>query len=137
MLAEAETRVRLLFIVTAVFETATGVLLLLVPAVVFAYLFGWREIVTETALMGRVAGAAVLGLGVASWLARTDAGSRARLGVLTGLLVYNVMAVVLLAFAGVVLSMVGLLLWPAVLYHVALTAWSVACLRRQPERERR
>lgn len=128
---------RRLFIVTAVFETATGVLLLLVPAVVFAYLFGWREIVAETALMGRVAGAAVLGLGVASWLVRTDAGSRAGLGVLIGLLVYNVVAVVLLAFAGVVLSMVGLLLWPAVLYHVTLTAWSVASLRRKPERERR
>ena len=128
---------KLLFIVTAVFETATAVLLLLAPALVFALLFGWREIGPQTALIGRVGGAAVLGLGVASWLARDDAGSRAALGVFTGLLVYNVVIVVFFVLAGVVLSMVGLLLWPAVLYHVALTAWSIDCLRRKPAHERR
>ena len=128
---------RRLFIVTALFETATGVLLLLVPGVVFTFLFGWREIGPQTALIGRVAGAAVFGLSAASWLARDDAGSRAGIGVLTGLLVYNVVAVLLLVFAGAVLGMVGLLLWPAVLYHAALGAWSAVCLRRRPEVERR
>ena len=128
---------RHLFIVTAVFETATGVLLVLVPAVVFAFLFGWREIGPETALIGRVAGAAVLGLSVASWLVRGDGGARAQFGLLTGLLIYNAVAVVLLVVAGAVLKMVGLLLWPAAFYHVVLAAWSVHCLRHRPERERR
>lgn len=126
-----------LFIVTAAFEAATGVLLLLAPAVVLAFLFGWRDVGPETALMGRVAGAAVLGLGAASWLGRDDAGSRAQRAMLTGLLVYNVMAVVLLVVAGTVLRMVGLLLWPAVLYHLALTAWSAFCLCSGLERKRR
>jgi hypothetical protein len=130
-------RASLLLVVTAVFEGATGLLLLLAPALVLSLLFGWRQIGPDTALIGRVAGAAVLGLSAASWLARDDAGSRAGLGVLTGLLVYNVVAAVLVVFVGVVLSMVGLLLWPAALYHVALTAWSVDCLRRWPEVERR
>ena len=52
---------------------------------------------------------------------------------LTGLFIYNAVAVVLLVFAGAVLRMAGLLLWPAVLYHVALTAWSVDGLRPRPE----
>ena len=125
------------FIVTAVFETATGVLLLLQPSVVFAFLFGWREVGPETALIARVGGGAVLGLGAASWLVRGDGGARAQSGLLTGLLIYNVVAVMLLAFAGAVLKMVGLLLWPAVIYHVVLGAWCVNCLRRKPERKRR
>ena len=126
---------RYFFIVTAVFETTTGVLLLLVPGVVLAVLFGWREIGSETALIGRVAGAAVLGLSVASWLARDEGGGRARSPLLAGLLIYNAVAVVLLVFAGVVVSMVGLLLWPAVLYHVVLAGWTADCLRRRPEPE--
>jgi len=130
-------RANVFLIVTAMFEGATGVLLLLAPALVFGFLFGWREVGPETALMGRVAGAAVLGLSAASWLARGDDDSRALRGLLTGLLIYNVVATVLLAFAGAILKMAGLLLWPAVVFHVALTAWSVPCLRRRRERERR
>jgi hypothetical protein len=66
-----------LFVVTAVFETATAALLLLVPAVVFVLLFGWSQVGSEMALIGRVAGAAMLGLSVASWLARGDRGAPA------------------------------------------------------------
>jgi len=127
---------RLLTVTTAI-EVPTGVLSLLQPSVVLALLFGWREIGSETLLMARVAGAAVLGLGVASWLARDDGHTQARRGLLTGLFIYNAVAVVLLVFAGAVLQTAGLLLWPAVLYHVALTAWSVDCLRPRPERGRR
>lgn len=136
-MTENGCHVRYALVVTAVCEGATGLLLLLAPALVLTVLFGWRQVSPETALIGRVAGAAVLGISAASWLARDDAGSRAQRGMLAGLLIYNVVAIVLLVFAGAVLSMVGLLLWPAVLYHVALTAWSVDCLRRRPERERR
>jgi len=126
-------RVSRLLTVTTVFEGTTGLFLLWLPAIVLTLLFGWREVGPETALMGRVAGAAVLGLSAASWLARDDGGSRARLGVITGLLLYNVVGAALLVFAGAVLRMVGLLLWPAVLYHVALTAWSAVCLCRRPD----
>ncbi len=124
---------RLLLVVTAVCEGAMGLLLPLAPAFVLALLFGWREIGPETALMGRVAGAAVLGLSVAGWLAREHGGSRAQRGLLSGLLVYNVAAVVRLSFAGTVLNMVGLLLRPAVLHHPALTGWGVSWARCSPE----
>ena len=131
-------RVSRLLIVTTAFEGTTGLLLLLLPAVVLAWLFGWREIGRETALMGRVAGAAVLGLSVASWMAREDGGSRAERALLTGLLIYNVVAFVLLAVAGTTQHMIGLLLWPAVLYHGALTVWCAVCIGRgRPEGERR
>ena len=56
-------------------------------------------------MIGRVAGAGVLGLSVASWLVRGDSGARSQFGLLTGLLIYNAVAVVLLVVAGAVLKM--------------------------------
>jgi hypothetical protein len=120
-------RVTPLMIVTALAETGTGLLLLVWPALVFALLLGWLQAAPETLLIGRVAGAAVISIGVASWPARHGARTPAQLGVLAGLLTYNVLAALLLAFAGAGLKMAGILLWPAVVYHAALAAWCVAC----------
>ena len=125
-----------LMIVTALVETATGLLLLVWPGLVFALLLGWRQAALETLLIGRVAGAGVISIGVASWPARHDARTPAQLGVLAGLLTYNVLAALLLAFAGAGLKMSGVLLWPAVVYHVALAVWCVTCLPRSRAAER-
>jgi hypothetical protein len=129
-------RVTPLMIVTAFVETATGLLLLAWPALVFVLLLGWRQAAPETLLIGRVAGAAVVSIGMASWPARHDARTPAQLGVLAGLLTYNVLAALLLAFAGAGLKMAGVLLWPAVVYHAALATWCVACLPRSRVAER-
>ena len=120
-----------LMTVTAFVETATGLLLLIWPALIFALLFGWRQVAPDTLLIGRVAGAGVISIGVASWPARRDTRTPGELGVLAGVLTYNVLAALLLAFAGAGLKMAGVLLWPAVVYHVALAAWCVACLPRR------
>ena len=45
---------------------------------------------------------------------------------------YNLGAVIILAAAGVGAHLVGVALWPAVVVHVALTVWCVACLVRKP-----
>jgi hypothetical protein len=118
-----------LLIVTALAEAGTGLLLLVWPALVLALLFGWRPAAPETLVMARVAGAAVLSIGVASWVASRDARTTAQLGMLAGLLTYNVVGAVVLVVAGAVSKMAGVLLWPAVVYHVALAAWSAACVR--------
>jgi hypothetical protein len=112
--------------VTALVECPTGLLLLLWPALVFALLFGWHLPAPETLVMGRIAGAGALSIGIASWLARDDARTPAQIGVLAGVLAYNALAAAVLVFAGAVLSMTGPVLWPAVVYHVALAAWSLA-----------
>jgi hypothetical protein len=126
-------RVTPLMTLTALVETGTGLLLLIWPAVVFALLFGWRQAASETLLIGRVAGAGVISVGLGCWPARRDARTPAQLGVLAGVLTYNVLAALLLTFAGLGLKMAGIVLWPAVVYHAALAAWCVACLpRRQP-----
>jgi hypothetical protein len=118
-----------LFIVTAVLEVGIGLLLLLVPAVPLAVLLGVEQAAPEALLVARIAGAALLAIGVASWLARGDERSAAQVGLLTGILIYDVGAAGLLAYAGIGLGMAGLALWPAVALHAVLAVWSLQSLR--------
>jgi len=120
---------KLLMLVTACVEAATGVCLLLLPSFVFTILLGLEHPRVETILVGRLMGAALLAIGIASWTARADTLTHAHLALLTGILVYNVMASMLLAYAGVVLQMTGVLLWPAVALHAVLAVWCFSCLR--------
>src|SRR5258708_16368212 len=99
------------------------------PAIVVRLLFG-AEISGASIPLGRVAGAALLALGVACWLARGDTQSRATRGLVVAMLMYNLVATAVLAFAGIGLQLHGVLLWPAVVLHPVMGAWCVACLRR-------
>src|SRR5262245_29849502 len=120
---------KLRLVVTACVETATGLCLLFLPAIMFAILLGVENATVETTFVGRIAGAALLAIGVASWIARADALTHAHLGLLIGIFVYNAVASILLAFAGTVLQMIGPVLWPAVVLHAVLAIWCLACLR--------
>ena len=71
---------------------------------------------------------ALLGIGVASWMAAADTLTPAQLGLLSGILIYDAAASMLLAFAGAVLKMNGVLLWPAVGLHAVLAVWCFICL---------
>ena len=114
---------------TAIIEAATGLALIAVPAIVVRLLLG-AEISGASIPLGRVAGAALLALGVACWLARDDAQSRATRGLVVAMLMYNLVATAVLAFAGIGLGLHGVVLWPAVVLHAAMGVWCVGCLRR-------
>jgi len=124
---------RLFLIVTALVETAAGICLLFLPAVVFAVLLGSADATREAIFVGRLTGAALFAIGVASWMARTDTRSSAQLGLLTGIFIYNVAASTLLGLAGALLKMVGVLLGPAVALHAVLAVWCFICVRRGSE----
>jgi len=121
---------KLFLAVTAVVEAATGLCLLVLPAFLFAVLLDLDHATADVMFVGRIAGAALLAIGIASWSARRDNRTPAQLGLLTGILVYNVAASALLAFAGTILKLVGVLLWPAVAVHVVLAIWCLTCLRQ-------
>jgi hypothetical protein len=115
--------------VTAFAEGGIGLFLLIWPFLPLALLLGVDHASAEVTICARIAGAALLALGVACWPAPNDPGqSSSRPGLLAGVLIYDVAAAVLLAYAGLVLRMVGLVLWPAVVLHAALAAWCVVCL---------
>jgi hypothetical protein len=121
-----------LLIVTAVGEGGTGLLLLFLPSLVLALLLDANPAAPEAILVGRVAGAALLAIGVPCWLARNDPARATTRGLLIGILIYDLAAAALLAYAGLALGMVGTALWPAVVVHAALAVWCAGCLWVKP-----
>ena len=101
------------------------------PAIVVRLLLG-AKISGATIPLGRVAGVALLALGVACWLARDDTQTRAARGLVSAMVLYNLGAVIILGSAGLGSQPVGIALWPAVILHAAMGGWCVACLRRTP-----
>jgi hypothetical protein len=120
---------RTLLMVTALVETPIGLMLLLSPDFVGVLLLGASLDAPAALVVARVAGAALLSLGSACWLARDDGPSRARRGLLAAMLLYNSVAVAVLAHAGAVARLVGVLTWPATALHAALAVWCIAGLR--------
>jgi len=121
---------RTLLVVTAVVETPIGVMLLISPALVVMFLLGASLDAPAALVVARMAGAALLSLGGACWLARDDGPSRARRGLIGAMLLYNGAAFAVLANAGAGMKLVGVLTWPAVALHAALAVWCIASLRR-------
>jgi hypothetical protein len=74
----------------------------------------------ETIFVARVAGAALLGIGVGCWFGRNDQLGPAQRGLIAGVLVYSALVAGLLAYAGLFLNLVGIALWPAVAVHALL-----------------
>ncbi len=122
------TKVSLLLLVTGVVEVAVGIGLLLAPGVVLVGLLGIEQAPTETVFVGRIAGTAVLGIGLASWLMRNVTSQASQRSLITAITVYTIVAAVLLVYAGVSANMVGIMLWPGAIFHTALAVWCFACL---------
>ena len=114
--------------VVAAGETATGVALMLLPGVVTGLLFG-ADATGLGLVMARIAGIALVGLGIACWpRAGSDGGARlAR----TALLVYSALATLYLSALAVAGEFRGVLLWPAVVVHLVV---SVLLVRGLPPR---
>lgn len=119
---------RTLLVVTALLEATTGLALLLSPSLPISILLGSPLDAPAGSIVSRVAGAALLALGVACWVARDDHG-RAANGIVTAMLLYNLSAVALLAYAGLGVGLSGIGLWPAVMLHTGLAVWCVTGLR--------
>jgi hypothetical protein len=98
-------------VLAAVGEAATGLALLIVPSLVGQLLFG-AELTGIAMTVARVTGIALIALGVACWPGTP----------LTGMLTYSAAVTLYLAYVGFAGGMSGILLWPAVVLHVILTA---------------
>jgi hypothetical protein len=118
-----------LLLVTALGEGAIGVALLVLPSVPLRLLLGVDGASPEAFFCARIAGAALLALGVVCWLGRNDPDRPAQQGLLLGVLIYDLAAAAILASTGWFSSLVGIALWPAAVLHVGLAAWCVRSMR--------
>jgi hypothetical protein len=128
---------RSLLSVTGALEAATGMVLLVAPSVVVELLLGAVPGTPAGMTVSRVAGMALLALGVACWLAREDAAGRAAKGLVAAMLFYNVAVVAILVLAWTNSGLFGIAFWPVVLAHTGLAAWCVADLSMRTLEEKK
>jgi hypothetical protein len=115
--------VKTALIFAAVAEAATGAALLIVPSLVGQVLLG-QELSGVAVPIARVAGIALIALGSACWPGPP----------LIGMLIYSAAVALYLAYLGLAGGFPGVLLWPAVALHVAISvflgrAWRAAKAR--------
>lgn len=91
-------------------EIATGFALLVVPSLVGQLLLG-VDLTGVAIPVARVAGFALIGLGVACWPGTPR----------VGMSIYSAAVAMYLAYVGLTGGFGGVLLWPAVVLHVILT----------------
>jgi hypothetical protein len=118
-----------LLIVKATAEALTGLALVLLPSLLVFLLLGASLDTPVGTVVARMAGAALLTLGIACWLARNDSKSRAATGLIAALLFYDAAVVVIFLVARLALGLSGIALWPVVVLHSGLGVWSLRCLR--------
>src|SRR5690348_2024360 len=106
---------RLLTRLSAIIETATGIALIAVPDLVARVLLG-TELSESGIAVGRLAGCALLSLGLACW----PAGDDTETSTLRALFAYNLLAGVYLGYLRVSGEFVAFLLWPTCALHAGL-----------------
>ena len=95
----------------AISEAATGLALLIAPSLVGQLLLG-EQLVGVGIPVARVAGIALIALGIACWPGPP----------LIGMLIYSAAVALYLAYVGLADGLIGAYLWPAVILHAILTA---------------
>ena len=95
----------------AIGEAVTGLALLIAPSLVGQLLLG-EQLAGVAIPVARVAGIALIALGIACWPGPP----------LLGMLTYSALVTLYLAYLGFAGGLAGVLLWPAVILHAILTA---------------
>jgi hypothetical protein len=116
-----------LLTITAIIEVATGLALVMAPSLVASSLLGTTLLDPTASIIAKLAGVALLTIGLACWLSRKEAQSTIMAKTMLG---YNFFAISLLVYSALVEQVSGQGLWPAVLLHVILLVWCFSCLKK-------
>jgi hypothetical protein len=117
-----------LLIVTALIEVGAGLALLAVPSFTAQLLLGEGLLAPQALVVARIAGAALISVGVMCWLV-SNGERTAQTPLVAGMLIYNLAVPLVLVHGWFAWELHGVALWPASLLHTALAVWCVACLR--------
>jgi hypothetical protein len=110
-------RARNIVALSAALEALTGLVAIIVPAVLVQLLLA-SPLPAPGSVIARLAGFALIGLGVACW-PRPSQASPARPAV-CGLLTYNALVAIFFLYIGVRGMIVGPLFWPVVIVHAII-----------------
>jgi hypothetical protein len=127
--ASGEAPIKTLLTAKSIVEVLAGSGLALFPAMGAILLLGSPTGSPSGIALIRIAGAALLALGIACWVARNNSQDRAAAGIVFALLFYDVAVVTILLSARYAAGVCGICLWPAVVLHSGLAVWSVLSVR--------
>ena len=124
---------KILLVVKSVVELLAGLALVAAPSMVVSLVIGP---LTEPVgvVFVRIAGVALIALGIACWLARNESQNRTTIGLIWALLFYDVSFVLILLSAHLRIALDGIGLWLVVALHSGLGVWSLLCLRKVRQR---
>ena len=117
--------------VTALFEGATAIALLIVPQTLIQLLFEVAINEPIGILVAQIAGSALFAIAIACWLARKYAKEPSTRGLLLALLFYNITVPLLLAYGALYYSLIsagGILV---AITHLLFAAWGAIVLLQQ------
>lgn len=112
-----------LLMASSLVEVGAGLVLCLIPLEAVRLLTGEAFDGVAVATIARIAGAAVIGLGIACFWGRSNRDASEATGLLLAMSFYNAAAVGIFALAGTVGGLKGQMLWPAVLLHSVMLLW--------------
>jgi len=121
---------KILLIVKSAVEVSAGLAFALFPSMLVSLLLGSPLDGPVGTVIGRIAGVALLTLGIACWLARNDGQSTGTTGLIVALLFYDAAVVLIFLLARLAVGLSGIGLWPGVVLHSGLGIWSFLCLRK-------
>lgn len=121
---------KLLLQVIAAVEAGAGAGLILFPSPVVGLLIGGPVDSPTALVVTRLAAAALVTLALICAFASRDPESRAAIGIVKAMSLYNAAAAGILLYARLGTDLSGMGLWPAIVLHTALAACCLACGRR-------
>lgn len=116
--------------VTGVVEAGTGTLLLAVPATVVQLLLGDASLNPGGVVACRIAGAALIALGIACWRGEVGGARGADRGLIGAILFYNIAVICVLIAAWRASGIAGIGFWAVIIAHAVLGGWCVNALVR-------
>ena len=119
-----------LLVASSLLELGAGAALLCIPGEAVLLLTGMSQIESAVSTVTRIGGAGLFALGVACWMGRNDAPSRAATGLVNAMLIYNLAAVGIFVWARLGDGLTGVLLWPGAAIHFAMLIWCSYALQQ-------
>ncbi len=116
--------------VTGVVESVTGVLLLAIPAIMVQLLLGDASLNPGGVVACRIAGAALVALGIACWRGEAGGARGADRGLVGAILFYNIAVICVLIAGWIASGIAGIGFWPVILTHAVLGSWCLVALVR-------